>query len=280
ARVRARHRRGLGRGGGAAHRRAVPLPPGVPQERRRRSHQPGVAEAALAAVLALRRAACARRARPPRAASRPALRGRPRRRRAAPPRRRALERDRPLVAAARLTGRERRGGRLGPVPAAPARDPERPARPARCGEVRRTGRTRRLGWASSPNGESRVPGLYRDVRGRETVATDRPGSRCCTGPPPRPGAVGLVVLALCAPAAAHASPAPAAFVRVDQVGFAPGAGRALVLSSVPETGATFAAVDATGTARLVGALGAPVQAWSGAFPYVYPIDLTALAAPG
>src|SRR5918993_446811 len=79
ARVLAGHRRVLGPGGGRAGGRAVPLPPAVPLPRRRRGDRPALAEPALPALLALRRA-------PGAAGPVPAGQGRrpPRRRRARP----------------------------------------------------------------------------------------------------------------------------------------------------------------------------------------------------
>ena len=74
--------------------------------------------------------------------------------------------------------------------------------------------------------------------------------------------------------------APAAFIRVNQVGFATEAPkRALLMASGPEAGATF---DVRRGAHRVlrGRVGARLGSWSDAFPDVYAIDLSALRSAG
>jgi endoglucanase len=92
----------------------------------------------------------------------------------------------------------------------------------------------------------------------------------------------LVLSVPAAPAMAQASAAPpAAFVRVDQVGY-PGAAPkyAYLMSSVAAAGAAFAVTDADGATVLAGTVGAGLGAWSPAYAFVYPIDFSALTAPG
>src|SRR5918994_1287335 len=134
ARVLAGHRRDLGPGGGRAGGRAVPLPPAVPLPGRRPGDRPALAEPALPALLALRRAPGAAGPVPAGQGRRPPRRRRPRRRRPAPPPRRPLAAGRRLVARPRrhLGLRPTRGGRLGALGTQRAAHPERPPRPA-CG---------------------------------------------------------------------------------------------------------------------------------------------------
>jgi endoglucanase len=74
---------------------------------------------------------------------------------------------------------------------------------------------------------------------------------------------------------------PAAFVRVNQVGYPEHAAkRAYVLASVPERGAAFRVVRAGGAVAMAGRVGASAGRWSARFPYVYPIDLSAVRAAG
>ncbi len=83
-----------------------------------------------------------------------------------------------------------------------------------------------------------------------------------------------------------AAPAPSAgarsaFVRVDQVGYPTGGPkRAYLMSTGPETGATFQVRDGRGHVAYVGSVGPSLGAWSDAFPFVYPIDFDAVATPG
>src|SRR5215207_7937890 len=146
ARVLAGHRRDLGPGGGRAGGRAVPLPPAVPLPRRRPGDRPALAEPALPALLALRRAPGAADPVPAGQGRRPPSRRRPRRGRPAPPPRRPLAAGRRLVARPRrhLGLRPARGGRLGALGIQRAAHPQRPPRPAggrqpglRTGQARR-----------------------------------------------------------------------------------------------------------------------------------------------
>jgi endoglucanase len=71
-----------------------------------------------------------------------------------------------------------------------------------------------------------------------------------------------------------------AFVRVNQVGYPDSAPkRAYLMASDVETGATFA-VKTGGTTVFTAALGADQGAWSHAYPHVYALDFTSVAAPG
>jgi endoglucanase len=82
---------------------------------------------------------------------------------------------------------------------------------------------------------------------------------------------------------AHGAPrAPSAFVRVNQLGYpSTAAKRAYLLSSVAETGATFAVRRSPGGAAvLTGAVGASLGRWSARFPYVYALDFDAVHAAG
>ena len=72
-----------------------------------------------------------------------------------------------------------------------------------------------------------------------------------------------------------------AFVRVDQVGYAPaGPKLAYVMSSVPETGATFTAHLNGGTSAVSAPLGSSVGSWSSRFPYIYALHLDQVTTPG
>jgi endoglucanase len=83
-------------------------------------------------------------------------------------------------------------------------------------------------------------------------------------------------------AAAGAAPAPnAAFIRVNQVGYPAAASkRAYLMSTAPETGATFVVRNSTGLTVLSGPVGASVGAWSNSFKNVYALDFDAVAAAG
>jgi len=70
-------------------------------------------------------------------------------------------------------------------------------------------------------------------------------------------------------------------VRIDQVGFTPGAAkRAVVMSPAAAPGMRWHVVDAQGTTVLKGTLGAALPSWNTNFPYEYGIDLTPLHAAG
>jgi endoglucanase len=81
--------------------------------------------------------------------------------------------------------------------------------------------------------------------------------------------------------AAKGGAPPAAFVRVNQVGY-PGGGskRAYVLSSTDATGAAFSIRNASNAVVSSGTLGPRIGAWSGTFAFVHAIDFTSLATPG
>jgi endoglucanase len=91
----------------------------------------------------------------------------------------------------------------------------------------------------------------------------------------------LAAWAMCAPAGAQAG-APAAAVRVNQVGYAsPAPKRAYLMSRVAQTGAPFTVQSASASApALSGAVGASLGAWSKRYGYVYALDFDAVQAPG
>ena len=71
-----------------------------------------------------------------------------------------------------------------------------------------------------------------------------------------------------------------AFIRVNQIGYPDSAPkRAYLMASDVETGATFA-VKSAGTTAFSAAVGADQGAWSQAYPHVYALDFTSVAAPG
>src|SRR5262245_37472350 len=72
-----------------------------------------------------------------------------------------------------------------------------------------------------------------------------------------------------------------AFVRVNQVGYpAASAKRAYLMSSVAETGGTFAVKSAGGSTLLSAPIGANLGSWSNAYPFVYALDFGAVTTPG
>lgn len=74
---------------------------------------------------------------------------------------------------------------------------------------------------------------------------------------------------------------PTAHLRVNQVGFGPGAPkRALLMTGQVQDGVRFQVVGTDGTVAFRGLGGADRGPWSAAFPHVYPLDFTALATPG
>src|SRR5205085_2855287 len=77
-----------------------------------------------------------------------------------------------------------------------------------------------------------------------------------------------------------AGAAGTAFVRVNQVGY-PGSEpkRAFLMSSVDETGATFAVKNGP-TSVFSAAIGADLGSWSPAFPHVYALDFTSVSGAG
>jgi endoglucanase len=90
--------------------------------------------------------------------------------------------------------------------------------------------------------------------------------------------VAAVVIGLVAASPALAS---SAYVRVNQVGFAPGAPkRALLVASAAERGATFTVVDRSGSAVLRRSVGLRIGGWNSAYPDVYSLNLAGLTAGG
>ena len=97
-------------------------------------------------------------------------------------------------------------------------------------------------------------------------------------------AVAVAALGLVAsPALSHALAAPAAasaFVRVNQIGYpAQGSKRAYLMSTDPETGATFA-VKSGSTTVFSASIGPDLGKWSKTFTHVYPLDFDSLASAG
>jgi endoglucanase len=81
---------------------------------------------------------------------------------------------------------------------------------------------------------------------------------------------------------AGAAPTPnAAFVRVNQVGYPTGGSkRAYLMSTAPETGATFSVKDASGATVLSAPVGASLGAWSNSFKNVYALDFNTVTTSG
>ena len=95
------------------------------------------------------------------------------------------------------------------------------------------------------------------------------------------GLVALLAGLSCCVAAKPAPPPATAFVRVNQVGYpATATKRAYVMSSASEAGAAFSVKNAAGTVVYTGTVGANLGAWSGAYPFVQPLDFDAVATPG
>src|SRR5258708_5801378 len=89
-----------------------------------------------------------------------------------------------------------------------------------------------------------------------------------------------LALALLAPSAAPAK-APAAAVRVDQLGFGSGEAKvAYLLAASAHPGAAFTVVDASGNVAYSGLAGASRGRWNKRYAAVQPLDLSALEAPG
>src|SRR5439155_252735 len=71
------------------------------------------------------------------------------------------------------------------------------------------------------------------------------------------------------------------FVRVDQLGFAPGETKvAYLLASAPVRGAAYVVVDEAGRTALHGRAGVTSGRWNARYPAVHPLDLTPLYGPG
>ncbi len=74
---------------------------------------------------------------------------------------------------------------------------------------------------------------------------------------------------------------PNAFVRVNQVGYEPAAAKvAYLMSSTPETGASFEVVRSGGAVALRAPVHGPAQRWSAHYPYVYELSFDSVHAPG
>jgi endoglucanase len=81
--------------------------------------------------------------------------------------------------------------------------------------------------------------------------------------------------------AAQAAAADAAFVRVNQVGYATSAHkRAFLLTAGDATGASFAVRSASGATVYTAPIGPRTGSWSARFANVYRLDFDAVAAPG
>lgn len=90
-------------------------------------------------------------------------------------------------------------------------------------------------------------------------------------------AVALAVLTMGSPAVAE----PSGYIRVDQVGFAPGESKqAFLLSRGGSAGARFSVVARDGREVLHGTAGRDLGRWNGTFPHVYALDLSDLREPG
>ncbi len=86
--------------------------------------------------------------------------------------------------------------------------------------------------------------------------------------------------ALTYPTTSASAASGSAFVRVNQVGYPNTAKRAYLMSSVAETGATFAVKNSGGTTVYTAPIGANLGSWSGGFPDVYALDFDAVTASG
>ncbi len=94
-----------------------------------------------------------------------------------------------------------------------------------------------------------------------------------------------VVLVACASgptgSASRPKAAIAAFVRVDQVGYAADAGkRAYLMTREPAPATTFEVVSDGGGVVASGDVGADLGDWGKRFPHVYAVDFDAVTAPG
>jgi endoglucanase len=70
-------------------------------------------------------------------------------------------------------------------------------------------------------------------------------------------------------------------VRINQVGFAPGAVKtALAMAQAPLHGRTFRVLDARGRTVLAGVAAGDHGRWNGRWRHTYPLDLSALSSPG
>jgi len=99
------------------------------------------------------------------------------------------------------------------------------------------------------------------------------------------GALVAGVLVSSATSAGRASAASggtgSAFVRVNQVGYpATASKRAYLMSSVKETGTTFAVKDAGDAAVYSAPIGGNLGSWSDTYRFVYPLDFSSVSAVG
>jgi endoglucanase len=84
-----------------------------------------------------------------------------------------------------------------------------------------------------------------------------------------------------APMSASSASPPAAFVRVNQVGYPSAAPkRAYLMSNVDESTATFSVRNSGGATVYSAGVGGSLGAWSRAYKFVYPIDFNSVTAPG
>jgi endoglucanase len=102
----------------------------------------------------------------------------------------------------------------------------------------------------------------------------------------RSAALALVLAGIAAFAAAGSIPraesaVSSAFVRVNQVGYpAASAKRAYLMSTVSETGATFAVKNASGETVASGTVGASLGSWSQTYSFVHPLNFDGVSAAG
>ncbi len=83
------------------------------------------------------------------------------------------------------------------------------------------------------------------------------------------------------PAGALGASSPSAFVRLNQVGYdLDGSKRAYLMSSEPETGATFAVLDAGGSTVFTAAVGPNQGSWSARYPDVYVLNFDPVSTVG
>ncbi|MFC6084203.1 glycoside hydrolase family 9 protein [Sphaerisporangium aureirubrum] len=98
-----------------------------------------------------------------------------------------------------------------------------------------------------------------------------------------PAALALATLTTGLATAAPAHAAPAAFIRVDQVGFAPAeAKHAYLMTAQAGTASAgrFSVVDRRGRTVLSGTTGRDLGSWNTRYPHVLDLDLTRLRTPG
>ena len=90
---------------------------------------------------------------------------------------------------------------------------------------------------------------------------------------------GLLLALLCCHAAQAA--ASAAFMRVNQIGYATSESkRAILISTAPESGAMFSVIDSGSTTVFSGPIGSKLKKWNGTYRYVYLLDFSSVTAAG